>query len=74
MRIPSDFSVIGIGTEEVFALAELPLTTLRFNFEQMSRNATQLILERVGGHRGPGRCITLPLDLVLGESCAPPPA
>jgi LacI family transcriptional regulator len=74
LRIPSDFSVIGIGTEEVFALAELPLTTLRFNFEQMSRNATQLILERVGGHRGPGRCITLPLDLVLGESCAPPPA
>lgn len=72
LRIPSDFSVIGIGTPEVFAMAETPLTTLRFNLDQMACLATNLMLERLGGYSGPRRRITLPLDLVLGESCTAP--
>lgn len=75
LRIPSEFSVIGIGTSEVFAMAETPLTMLRFNLDEIARLATTLMLERIDGYRGEKRCITLPLELVLGESCtAPPPS
>ncbi|MDH1675961.1 LacI family DNA-binding transcriptional regulator [Comamonas aquatica] len=74
LRIPRDFSVIGIGTPEVFAMAETPLTTLRFNLDQQARLAADLMLERLGGYNGPRRSLTVPLDLVLGESCAAPRA
>lgn len=71
-RIPGDLSVIGIGTENAFALADPPLTTLRFNIDQAAHVAAHLMLDRLGGTQVPRRSVTVPLDLVLGESCAAP--
>ena len=71
-RVPADLSVIGIGTENAFALADPALTTLRFNIDQAAQAAAQLMLERLGGTSGPRRSVTVPLDLVLGESCGAP--
>lgn len=71
-RIPDDLSVIGIGTEEAFALADPPLTSLRFNIPGAARVAADLMLDRIhNNYSGPARQITLPLDLVLGQSCRP---
>jgi LacI family transcriptional regulator len=66
-RVPSDLSVIGIGTKDAFALADPALTTLRFNIDQAAQAAAQLMLERLGGTSGPRRSVTVPLDLVLGN-------
>lgn len=73
-RIPQDLSVIGIGTESVFALADPPLTSLRFNLEQAAQSAAELMLQRIAGDASPRRTMTVPLDLVLGESCVAPPS
>jgi LacI family transcriptional regulator len=71
-RIPQDLSVIGIGTERVFALMHPVLTTLRFDLDRGAEAAARLILERIAGTAtGPRRAVTIPLDLVLGDSCAP---
>lgn len=73
LDIPQDLSVIGIGTEETFALMYPPLTTLRFNIDTAARAAADMMLDRLGGGSAPAqRAVTIPLDLVLGESCAPP--
>ncbi len=68
--VPDNLSVIGIGTESVFALMHPTLTTLRFNIEQAADVAAQLMLSRIAGiaQSGP-RKVTVPMDLVLGASC-----
>lgn len=71
-RVPGDLSVIGIGTENAFALADPPLTTLRFNIDQAAQAAAGLMLERLAGRTEPRRVVTVALDLVLGESCVAP--
>jgi LacI family transcriptional regulator, galactose operon repressor len=68
--VPDDLSVIGIGTESVFALMHPTLTTLRFNIERAADMAAHLMLNRIAGVAQPGpRKVTVPLDLVLGASC-----
>ncbi|BDB28350.1 LacI family transcriptional regulator [Cupriavidus sp. TA19] len=71
LDIPRDLSVIGIGTPETLELMYPPLTTLRFNIEAAAQAAAQLMLDRLEGVVDvPARQVNLPLDLVLGESCA----
>lgn len=73
-RIPDDLSVIGIGTEDSFALSAPPLTSLRFNIMAAAAAAANLMLDRINNnYAGPPRQVTLPLDLVLGQSCRPNP-
>ncbi len=73
LEIPRDLSVIGIGTEDAFALMYPPMTTLRFNIDLAAQAAADLMLERLGGAppKSP-RTVTVPLNLVLGETCVPP--
>ena len=71
-RIPQDLSVIGIGTDHAFDLVDPPLTILRFNLDQAAQSAAQLMLQRLEGDTSPRRTTTVPLDLVLGESCVAP--
>ncbi len=69
-RIPDDTSVIGIGTDDAFALMHPPLTALRFDIERAAEAAAQLMLERVEGRLpAAGRRVHVPLDLVVGGSC-----
>ena len=63
--------MIGIGTPETLELMYPPLTTLRFNIEAAAQAAAQLMLDRLDGVVDvPARQVNVPLDLVLGESCA----
>lgn len=69
--VPDDLSVMGIGTESVFALMHPTLTTLRFNIEQAAEAAASLMLDRIAGTAPAApRKVTVPMDLVLGASCA----
>jgi LacI family transcriptional regulator len=68
--VPDNLSVVGIGTESVFALMHPPLTTLRFNIEQAADSAALLILDRIAGTAPTAaRKVTVSMDLVLGASC-----
>ena len=70
--IPRDISVIGIGTPEAFALTYPPMTTLRFNLDRAVAGMAGLMLDRVrGATNAAPRRLTVPIDLVLGETCAP---
>ncbi|WP_254615561.1 substrate-binding domain-containing protein [Cupriavidus basilensis] len=71
LEIPRDLSVISIGTPETLELIYPPLTTLRFNIECAAEAAAHLMLDRLEGDATmPPRQVIVPLDLVLGESCA----
>lgn len=72
LEIPRDLSIVGIGTDEVFALMYPPMTTLRFNIGQVAQATADLMLDRLT-HTAtvPPRKVTVPLDLVIGESCLP---
>lgn len=73
-RIPQDLSVVGIGTDDAFALMHPALTTLRFNIDEAAQAAAHLMLDRLGGKAATApRKVTIGLDLVLGASCMPPP-
>jgi LacI family transcriptional regulator len=74
LEIPRDLSVVGIGTEDAFALTYPPMTTLRFDIGKLAQVTADLMLERLEtGVEAPPRKITVPLNLVIGESCASPP-
>ena len=70
LRIPEDLSVVGIGTDDAFALMHPRLTTLRLHIDQAAETAAHLMLDRLAGRtpKGP-RKVTVGMDLVLGESC-----
>lgn len=71
LEIPRDLSVVGIGTDDVLALMYPPMTILRFNIDQVAGAAVDLMLERLGDTESkPARAVSIPLDLVIGESCS----
>ncbi|MES2530558.1 MAG: substrate-binding domain-containing protein [Pseudomonadota bacterium] len=74
-RIPEDLSVIGIGTEDAFALMHPTLTTLRFDIDRAAEAAAHLTLDRLQGKAAAGaRVVNVGMDLVLGASCVVAPA
>jgi len=76
-RIPQDLSVVGIGTDDAFALMHPALTTLRFNIDEAAQAAAHLMLDRLDGKAAAAsapRKVTIGLDLVLGASCMAPQA
>lgn len=73
LQVPSDFSVIAIGTQEMLELAQPTLTCLRMDLDGLGRQAAQLMLARLaapGETLAPQR-IDLPTELVIGASCGP---
>lgn len=68
--VPRDLSVIGIGTDDAFALMDPPLTTLRVDIERLAQAAASLMLRRIDERSADKpRRITVPLELVVGASC-----
>jgi LacI family transcriptional regulator len=72
MDVPSDLSVIGIGTMETLDLMYPPVTALRYPFARSAQLTVQLVMDRINGV-SPERPqqMQIPMDLVLGKSCAP---
>lgn len=74
LRIPDDLSVIGHDDIDTAALLAPPLTTFRVDLYQMGVSAAQQLMELVeGGHVTQGD-VVFPVDLIVRDSTARPPA
>jgi LacI family transcriptional regulator len=73
VRVPEDVAVTGFDGLEVGARTNPPLTTVRQPMLQIGRIAVRLLVERLATPDRPNMATTLPVDVVIRESCGCPP-
>ena len=69
-----DLALTGFDDIDEAALVSPGLTTLATAPRERGRQAARLLLARLGHPQEPGRCTTVPVELVIRESSCPPPA
>lgn len=74
LKVPDDISVVGYDDTISATYLNPPLTTIKFPVAEMGRRAGEMILE-LAQEKGslPAQTITLPVELVIRGSTAPPP-
>lgn len=73
LRIPEDISVIGFDDIPHASLVFPRLTTVRQPLVQIGQTAVRLLLEKFENPAVVARRVTLSTELVIRDSCAPPP-
>jgi DNA-binding LacI/PurR family transcriptional regulator len=73
LRVPEDLSVVGFDGSQLAALMHPVLTTVRQDISRKGREAAAALVDRMAGARDEPRRIRLDVELVVGESTAPPP-
>lgn len=75
LRVPEDISIISIGDTDLATVYNPALTAVRWDEDEFGRAAVELLLRQMNGGQGTTtpRQITLPSELVLRDSCGPPP-
>jgi LacI family transcriptional regulator len=71
-RVPDDVSVIGFDDSFVAALLTPALTTIRQPLARLGKEAAEVAIDLVDGTRTAPARRTLPVELVVRESTAPP--
>jgi LacI family transcriptional regulator len=71
IRVPQDVSVAGFDDIQLAGFAMSPLTTVRVPMSELGQLGAQTALNALAGIRV--RSVTLPTEIVLRESTAPPP-
>jgi len=66
-RVPGDVAVVGFEDSAVARYAQPPLTSVRQPIEELGRQATRLLLARMGGEAG-GMHLILDTELVVRAS------
>jgi DNA-binding LacI/PurR family transcriptional regulator len=66
-RVPEDVAVVGFEDSPVARYAQPPLTTVRQPIEELGRQATRLLLDRINGQAG-GMRLILDTELVVRSS------
>jgi DNA-binding LacI/PurR family transcriptional regulator len=66
-RVPDDVAVVGFDDVAVAATATPPLTTVRQPVEEMGREMTKMLLERIAGG-GERESLVVPTELVVRAS------
>ncbi|WP_237154372.1 LacI family DNA-binding transcriptional regulator [Oryzibacter oryziterrae] len=74
LSVPQDISLIGFDDILLAAQMHPPLTTIRQPLAQMARAAIKLLLTLVAKGEPPATPITLPTQLIVRETTAPPRA
>jgi DNA-binding LacI/PurR family transcriptional regulator len=78
LAVPGDLSVVGFDDSPVGRLGDLRVTTVRQDVETKGRLAAEALTEAIEHHRAGTayrtRHETLPTELVVRDSTAPPPA
>lgn len=73
LTVPYDISVVGYDDTISASYLNPRLTTVKFSIAEMGRQAAQIVLELVQKQRDlPPQTITLPVELVVRDSTAPP--
>ncbi len=70
LRVPEDISVVGFDDHPPVKFYEPPLTTMRQDYQQLSREAVQLLVELIKEPQSPVRQVVLPPTLVVRQSTA----
>lgn len=70
--IPEDFSIIGLDNTILSEYSYPPLTTVAQPFDQMAKEAINLLLKLIGGKKVRKKEILLPPKLLVRASTAPP--
>ncbi len=73
-RVPEDLSVVGFGDIPLAAMTDPSLTTIREPFQEMGYQAADRLLKMIQGRRVRAKHLILPVQLVIRNSTAPPPA
>jgi GntR family transcriptional regulator of arabinose operon len=72
LRIPEELSVVGFDDMDLVAHLEVPLTTVAQDTFAIGKRAAELLIERIEGYNGPPRQETIPTQLKVRASTAPP--
>ena len=72
LKVPRDVSIVGFDDTHLAATSEPPLTTIRQPRHDIGRSAMTMLLDILAGIPDVATQITLPVDLILRESTAPP--
>jgi DNA-binding LacI/PurR family transcriptional regulator len=73
-RVPKDLSIIGYGDVPLASMTDPPLTTIRVPYRRMGAEAVKMLIKTVDGQRLSKKHLVLPVELVVRQSTAPPPA
>ncbi len=74
-RVPHDVAIAGLDNHPLYALANVPLTTVDPNWGELGRQSVRLLLERLQATRSlPCRHLLLPPHLEVRESTVGEPA
>jgi LacI family transcriptional regulator len=74
LSVPRQLSVVGSGDGDLAQLFDPPMTVVSWRFADIGSTAAQLLLERIEAPATPVRHILLPTELLIRDSCRPPPA
>lgn len=73
LSIPDDISIIGFDDIPQASLVYPKLTTVRQPLVQIGQLAARLLLEKIENPEKEARRVTLSTELIIRDSCAPPP-
>lgn len=75
-RVPEDVSIVGFDDLALSAQLPIPLTTVRQDFHAIGEQAVGLVLEQIRAQGGVplSRRVTIPTELVVRGTTAPPPS
>lgn len=72
IQVPQDLSVIGFDDMMLASYSTPSLTTIRQAKYEVGQKAAEILLRRVQGDDSPVEVLTLPTELIVRESTAPP--
>lgn len=74
-RVPEDVSIVGFDDIVMAAIANPPLTTIRQPIASMMQSAVGTLIDRLEGvNAEPAQVITVPTEIIIRQSTAPPGA
>jgi LacI family transcriptional regulator len=74
LNVPRDVSVVGFDDIQLAGHVQPPLTTLRQDKAGLGAQAASALLRLIAGQEARPQTVTLPVELVVRGSTAPPPA
>ncbi len=69
LRVPEDVAIVGFDDIHFASLSVPALTTIRQRKAEIGDKACEALLDLIEGKRLDPPCVTLPVDLVVRESC-----